>query len=209
MCRFALSMILIASTSILSAQHPDRRNQPVWPIIDVIGPVGNNLPPSHRRTYNRPTYIGGKIAYWIAPASREAMAWQAAYQAGAYRNHLPRLDRHYFFPKPWEAIQIGTRTPRERPELEGPYEMLPNEFSEDDGPERQPVIVSPIERERVANDDDIRDIFGSIIVVDPASFSAASVSSEASPAPQPKPSAEKSVGSASEVRDTLQRLRSL
>lgn len=115
---FALSLIALATGSVGLAQFPDRRNHPVTPIIDVIGPLGNRLPPSYRRTYNRPSYLGGKIAYWIAPSSQEAMAWQNAYLAGAYRNHAPRLERHYFFPKPWEALQTGARVPRDPANLE-------------------------------------------------------------------------------------------
>lgn len=120
---FALSLIALATGSVGLAQFPDRRNHPVTPIIDVIGPLGNRLPPSYRRTYNRPSYLGGKIAYWIAPSSQEAMAWQNAYLAGAYRNHAPRLERHYFYPKPWEALQTGARVPQD-----------PANFQDEDSP---------------------------------------------------------------------------
>ena len=94
--------------------EPNRRHQVVRPRVDVIGPVGNRLPPEHRRVYNRPTYVGGKIAYWIAPSSQEAMAWHRAEHAGLYngkRNgrYCPRMEQHFFYPKPWEAIRIGAR----------------------------------------------------------------------------------------------------
>ena len=47
---------------------------------------------SYRRRYNRPKYLGGKIAYHIAPSSQEAMAWHEAEHLGAYKNHRPRIS---------------------------------------------------------------------------------------------------------------------
>ncbi len=94
---------------------------PVPPRIDVIGPLGNRLPPGPRRSLNRPTKVGGAITNAIAPSSREAMSWQRSNALGLYENdglsarlghhHCPpgRVEQHYFYPKPWEAIRVGPR----------------------------------------------------------------------------------------------------
>ncbi|MGB7328793.1 MAG: hypothetical protein WBD31_28200 [Rubripirellula sp.] len=108
--RLYLLTALMACFSVSAqAHHPDRENQPLGPRIDVIGPIGNRLPASYRRTYNRPTNIGGWIAYKIAPSSQEAMAWHAATHQNAYKCDRPRLESHYFYPKPYEALRTGPR----------------------------------------------------------------------------------------------------
>ncbi|MCA9138778.1 MAG: hypothetical protein KDB00_18530 [Planctomycetales bacterium] len=107
----AMTVVTIAFAAPTNAHHPDRECQTVTPRIDLIGPIGNRLPAGHRRTYNRPSYLQGKIAYLIAPSSQEAMAWHRAVHAGAYespKNQL-RLEQHYFYPKPWEALTVGPR----------------------------------------------------------------------------------------------------
>ncbi len=173
---FAFPIVLLAAASVLPAQHPDRRNQPVRQPIDLIGPLGNRLPPSYRRTYNRPTYIGGKIAYWIAPSSQEAMAWQAAYRSGAYREHAPRLERHFFFPKPWEALQVGPRDssqsgPADSGETPTPAEELPRQQDPLSGPPQpSPVVVSQLERETTREHDGFDREFGAILLADPTAF---------------------------------------
>ena len=90
--------------------------------IDPIGPVGNRLPDSYRRQYNRPTYLGGKIAAKIAPSSQEAMAFRRSDSLGLYdhtgikgwfngKNCPPqRVEQHYFYPKPWEVLAVGPRS---------------------------------------------------------------------------------------------------
>jgi hypothetical protein len=93
----------------LSAHYPDRGSQRVHQRIDVIGPLGNRLPMEYRRRYNRPTNLGGKIAYHIAPTSQEAMRWHQATHRGHYHSGAPRMVDHYFYPKPWEMIPIGPR----------------------------------------------------------------------------------------------------
>ncbi|MEM6691285.1 MAG: hypothetical protein AAF664_17800 [Planctomycetota bacterium] len=97
-----------------SAHHPDRENQRVHQRIDLIGPVGNRLPPGHRRRYNRPSKFMGWVAYQIAPASREAMAYHRASHLGYYDGNHPRMETHYFFPKPYEVLPIGARRQREK-----------------------------------------------------------------------------------------------
>ncbi len=117
----ALAMFTTALAPTISfAHHPERETQPVHPRIDVIGPLGNRLPPSYRRMFNRPTYLGGKIAYHIAPSSQEAMAWHRAEHRGLYDGNCPRVVDLYFYPKPWEAMRTGQRRSVLAPETTKP-----------------------------------------------------------------------------------------
>ncbi|WP_146458807.1 hypothetical protein [Rubripirellula tenax] len=106
-------LVLVAAMALAAvaaeAHHPDFENQPVRPRVDVIGPIGNRLPSSYRRKYNRPTNFGGWLAYHVAPSSQEAMAWHDATHRDAYKCDRPRLEMHYFYPKPYEALRIGPR----------------------------------------------------------------------------------------------------
>lgn len=106
-----LALLAFILSGFAAAHHPDWENQRVTPYIDLIGPMGNRLPPGYRRKYNRPTYLGGKVMYWIAPSSQEAMAWHHASHSGAYQHDKKhqRYERHYFYPKPWEMLKIGAR----------------------------------------------------------------------------------------------------
>ena len=121
-----LALLAFLLPGIASAHHPNRDDHPVYPYIDVIGPIGNRLPPGYRRKYNRPTYLGGKLMHWIAPSSLEAMSWHRAVHAGAYekpKKHL-RLEQHYFFPKPWQALKIGARPDASQSEVS--TDRMPN-----------------------------------------------------------------------------------
>jgi len=104
-----IATVLTCLSSTLPADHPNKANHPVHPRIDVIGPLGNWLPPSYRRRYNRPSNFAGKISNYIAPSSLEAMSWYASKQRNAYKDHKPRTVMHYFYPKPWEALRTGPR----------------------------------------------------------------------------------------------------
>lgn len=132
---WAIFAVLVATSSVEAGSPWYVPWEGPWPWsrfegsrrIDVIGPIGNRLPPSYRRQYNRPTYIGGKIAAKIAPSSQEAMAFHRAEELGLYDNngvkgalagkHCPpqRVEQHYFYPKPWEALAIGPRRDRMTP----------------------------------------------------------------------------------------------
>lgn len=127
--RWSCLLLVVSVSTTLLAHHPNKECQDVHPRIDVIGPLGNRLPPSYRRRFNRPRYVGGKIAYYIAPSSQEAMAWHEAAHLGAYSKHRPRIEKHYFYPKPWEALQIGPR----RFALDGgmsSYDAVGSEYAE-------------------------------------------------------------------------------
>ncbi|WP_158222756.1 hypothetical protein [Rhodopirellula sp. MGV] len=110
-------MSLPIASGAADAHHPDRENQTVHQRVDLIGPVGNRLPAGYRRTYNRPTYIGGKVAYYIAPSSQEAMAWHRAEHRGLYNEPCrdKRVTDLYFYPKPWEALLTGPRRQTDAP----------------------------------------------------------------------------------------------
>lgn len=107
-------LFVLLMPAIAMAHHPDRMSQPVQSRGDLIGPLGNQLPPGHRRVYNRPGKWAGKIAYWIAPSSQEAMTWHRDQHAGLYPDGLcpdscPRTVQQFFYPKPWESLRIGAR----------------------------------------------------------------------------------------------------
>ncbi|NND97279.1 MAG: hypothetical protein HKN47_08130 [Pirellulaceae bacterium] len=105
----ATTLLILGVATTATAHHPNRECQQVHERVDLIGPLGNNLHPSYRRTHNRPRYIPGKLAYWFAPSSQEAMAWHKAKHRGDYKNKRPGREFHYFNPKPWESMQIGPR----------------------------------------------------------------------------------------------------
>lgn len=108
--RYLIALMLIASAATAAmAHHPHVPPPPIRPRFEPIPPLGNNLPPSYRRVYNRPTWAGGKIAYLIAPSSQEAMSWHENVHRGAYRNHAGRIEPMYMYPKPWEMLPVGPR----------------------------------------------------------------------------------------------------
>jgi hypothetical protein len=137
--------LLVGFHATARAHHPDRENQRVHPRIDLIGPLGTRLPPSYRRVYNRPTYLGGHIAYLIAPSSQEAMAWHNAANRGYYKNHRPRMEMQYFYPKPWEALKIGARRPTVPGTTEEPLEYEFSPGFEQESTEAAELIPSLIE----------------------------------------------------------------
>lgn len=109
MARITFALLAFCVSISAFAHEPCRECEPVRQRIDVIGPIGNDFRQSYRRTCNRPRYLSGKIAYLIAPSSQEAMAWHKAEHKCAYEKDLGRIEPHYFYPKPWEALRIGPR----------------------------------------------------------------------------------------------------
>lgn len=132
---------VMLSGETVSAQFPNWKAIPVRPRIDVIPPLGNHLPYSYRARMNRPTYLGGRIAYTIEPSSQEAMAWQRAWERGYYADHAPRMETHYMFPKPWEVLGVGAKPKRgDDAEAVAPQpERLPLGPADDD----EPAEVAP------------------------------------------------------------------
>ena len=144
--RIALAAALLLTGSVAAwADHPTLWPEP--PIgynFEPIPPLGNNLPPSYRARYNRPRYLAGKIAYHIAPTSQEAMSWHVNVHRGAYRNHAGWIEPMYMYPKPWEVLPVGPRTPVSRIDLEAPPEEVPPTAPLEYGDAlAEPVIVGP------------------------------------------------------------------
>ena len=137
-----LSLLLFGSLTPAMAHHPDREHHRIWPRIDVIPPLGVNLPMGYRRRFNRPTYVGGWIAYKIAPSSQEAMAWHDAVHQDAYKDHRGRLEKHYFYRKPWEGLRIGPREDTSASNQDGQ--------SDQQGP-----VISETLQEAVQSQDDV------------------------------------------------------
>lgn len=109
---FALPVAAICLSASCHAHHPDYANMPVHQRVEPIPSWLGNFP-SYRERYNRPTYVGGKIAYWIEPSSQEAMSWHRSVHRGYYANHAPRMEDRYFYQKPWQALAAGPRMPKD------------------------------------------------------------------------------------------------
>ncbi|QDS96316.1 hypothetical protein FF011L_51240 [Roseimaritima multifibrata] len=110
--RIIALMLTLAVFSTSWGHPPHEHSPPIRPggeRFNPIPPLGNRLPPSHRRVYNRPTYLGGKVAYIIAPSSQGAMSWHENVHRGSYRNHAGRIEPMYMYPKPWEVLTVGPR----------------------------------------------------------------------------------------------------
>jgi len=73
-----------------------------WPLYKAWTP--------YRKTFNRPTYVGGHIAAVIEPTSQEAMAWKIANDKGDYKCNRPGYIPTYYYPKPWEALETEARS---------------------------------------------------------------------------------------------------
>ncbi|MDX1926010.1 MAG: hypothetical protein SFV81_05805 [Pirellulaceae bacterium] len=64
----------------------------------------------YRAQYNRPRFYTGWLAYEVSRTSQEAMVWQENYCAGNYdRHHMPPVCKTYYYPKPWEVLNVGAR----------------------------------------------------------------------------------------------------
>ncbi len=97
----------LVTPAIVSAEHP--RGIAYWPRIELFDWVETLERPSYRERYNRPRYIGGKIAALIAPSSQEAMSWHEHKRRGSYHKHAGPVVVNYLYPKPWEALPIEAR----------------------------------------------------------------------------------------------------
>jgi hypothetical protein len=77
----------------------------------------------YRKIYNRPRYLGGYLASKIEPTSQEAMAWRDNVNAGLYGSGCKTRAPLYYFPKPWEALEIGARPNPYDPESMARYQQ--------------------------------------------------------------------------------------
>ncbi len=137
-----LIVLLLASSA--RAHHPDLENQPVRPRFRTPTTLLDYVP-GYRERYNRPTYLGGKIAYWISPTSQEAMSWHRSVHRGYYANHAPRMEDRYYYPKPWEALQVGSRNPVNRSQADS------SEFPDDPDMSDHPQFNAPDDLPAPAN----------------------------------------------------------
>lgn len=115
------SLVMATSMSVSASAAWPWTKYEGSPRIDPIATLGNRLPESFRRQYNRPTYLGGKIAAKIAPSSQEAMSFHRSESLGLYdqtgikgwfngkKCPPQRVEQHYFYPKPWEVLAVGPR----------------------------------------------------------------------------------------------------
>ncbi|MEO1528630.1 MAG: hypothetical protein AAFX06_24685 [Planctomycetota bacterium] len=157
-----LSVLLVSVSPVISHGHqPDGANTPVRQRIDLIGPIGNRLPAGHRRKFNRPRNWIGWTAYRIAPSSIEAMSWHRAQHAGAYDDpkRSKRIEYHYFYPKPWEAMRIGQRPSTSRPEdvkaETGMNGYVPSPLTIEDEETVEALTPPPAERNDEAGAEDL------------------------------------------------------
>jgi hypothetical protein len=112
------------------AHGPFRDHPPIYSDADLIPSIGSNVP-GYRERYNRPRYLGGKIAYHLSPTSQEAMNWHRSVHRGYYANHAPRMEDKYFYPKPWEALTVGSRVPVSTPAAEQATDASASEVTEE------------------------------------------------------------------------------
>ncbi len=90
---------------------------------DTCDPRPNILPDQlynhhtpYRRIYNRPRDVFGYIAHVIEPTSQEAMTWWENKCAGRYdTKNAPPMCKKYWYPKPWEALNVEPRPDFARP----------------------------------------------------------------------------------------------
>lgn len=86
-------------------------------------------PVPYRATHNRPTDFTGRIARVISPTSQEAMTWSENKALGYYDgHHQPPLKKGFFFPKPWEVLNIGPRKNTNAPEQPQIMETRPEDI---------------------------------------------------------------------------------
>ena len=101
------TLIVVGNAAISSARHPDASGDPRPDLI--AHPLYSNWT-SYRAENNRPSYVGGWMAYHLSRTSQEAMSWQENHCNGTYHTHCPTPVRMYYYPKPWEVLPVGART---------------------------------------------------------------------------------------------------
>jgi hypothetical protein len=107
---WSASLAMSTESLICERDRPTFNQQTRDPRPDILPYWISNFHLDYRRLYNRPTYVGGKIAHLIEPSSQEAMVWAEAKQLGLYQpHHQPPLCRKYYAPKPWQRLAIGAR----------------------------------------------------------------------------------------------------
>ena len=96
--------------AMMAAERPTLNHHTHDPRPDILPHPLWDAHVEHRRAYNRPTYIGGWLAFKISRTSQEAMVWQENLLAGNYdRKHVPPMYKRFYAPKPWEVLATGPR----------------------------------------------------------------------------------------------------
>ena len=144
----ALTLGFVTLSSAM-AHHPQRKCSPATNKVDVFDTVGAMLPAPYRWKYNRPTNWGGRLAYWFEPSSQEAMVWHDATHRGYYADDRPRIEKHFFYPKPWESIRRGPRTAGENAVPPAPV-AEPAEMKVMPIPAEEPQPIKPVPQEKDA-----------------------------------------------------------
>lgn len=102
--------VCILTSSIVSAGERPTLLKTSDPRPDILPRPIYDHHTAYRAQYNRPSFVGGWIAYNISRTSLEAMSWQENYCAGNYaRHHMPPVCKTYYYPKPWEVLNTASR----------------------------------------------------------------------------------------------------
>jgi hypothetical protein len=121
MLAVAGSLVFFLASHCQAQVH--RPYDPADPRPDLIPhPLYESWVP-YRKIYNRPRYLGGYLASKIEPTSQEAMAWRDNVNAGLYGSGCKTRAPLYYFPKPWEALEIGARPNHYDPESMARYQQ--------------------------------------------------------------------------------------
>jgi|LakMenEpi03Aug12_release.lakeMendotaPanAssembly.Ray.scaffolds.fasta_scaffold00080_67 hypothetical protein len=121
MLAVAGSLVFFLASHCQAQVH--RPYDPADPRPDLIPhPLYESWVP-YRKIYNRPRYLGGYLASKIEPTSQEAMAWRDNVNAGLYGSGCKTRAPLYYFPKPWEALEIGARPNPYDPESMARYQQ--------------------------------------------------------------------------------------
>ena len=107
--RLAVIVVGLAMSTCSSMAWAQRGYDPADQRPDLLPhPIYNAWVP-YRAEYNRPRFVGGYLAYKFEPTSQEAMSWKENYCNGMYGTHCPTPIARYYYPKPWEALDVGPR----------------------------------------------------------------------------------------------------
>jgi hypothetical protein len=113
---FLCVCICFSGSLAKAVEHPILRNERPT-LLNTRDPRPDILPrpfydnhTEYRSQYNRPRFFTGWLAYEMSRTSQEAMVWKENYCSGNYdQHHMPAVYKTYYYPKPWEALNVGAR----------------------------------------------------------------------------------------------------
>lgn len=106
--RYLLLAVLVLA-GWMKPVHAGHPYDPADPRPDFLPHTLYYAHDSYRKTYNRPRFIPGYLGSKFEPSSQEAMSWKDSYCGGWYGTHCKTPVPHYYYPKPWEALNVGPR----------------------------------------------------------------------------------------------------